>query len=122
MLKQVGEGGVGFGSDFDGATIPAGIGNAAGLQNLVEIMRTRGYDEPLIEKLCFKNWLRVLGQTWGRRAQNISRTNDRDANKSREPPSPKPCALAPISTRARPPATRQRKVGRTAGRNNSPSD
>jgi hypothetical protein len=52
-------------SDFDGATIPAGIGNAAGLQNLVEIMRTRGYDEPLIEK-CFKNWLRVLGQTWGK--------------------------------------------------------
>ena len=46
-------------------------------------MRTRGYDEPLIEKLCFKNWLRVLGQTWGK-AQNISRTNDRDANKSRE--------------------------------------
>jgi membrane dipeptidase len=57
MLKQVGEGGVGFGSDFDGATIPARIGNAAGLQNLVEIMRMRGYDEPLIEKLCFKNWL-----------------------------------------------------------------
>ena len=43
----------------------------------------RGYDEPLIEKLCFKNWLRVLGQTWGK-AQNISRTNDRDANKSRQ--------------------------------------
>ena len=21
--------------------------------------------EPLIEKLCFRNWLRVLGQTWG---------------------------------------------------------
>jgi hypothetical protein len=120
MLKQVGEDCVGFGSDFDGATVPAGIGDAAGLQSLVEIMRTRGYDEPLIEKLCFKNWLRVLGQTWGRRAQNISRTNDRDANKSREP-SPRPCALAPIS-RARPPATRQRKVGRTAGRNNSPSD
>jgi hypothetical protein len=40
----------------------------------------RGYDEPLIG---FKNWLRVLGRTWGK-AQNISRTNDRDANKSRE--------------------------------------
>src|SRR3984893_10720020 len=121
MLKQVGEGGVGFGSDFDGATIPAGIGNAAGLQNLVEIMRTRGYDEPLIETLCFKNWLRVLGQTWGE-AQNISRTNDCDANKSREPPGPRSCALAPISTRARPPAARQRKVGRTAWRDNTPSD
>jgi membrane dipeptidase len=65
ILKHVGEGGVGFGSDFDGAKIPAGIGNAAGLQNLVEVMRTRGYSEPLIEKLCYRNWLRVLGQTWG---------------------------------------------------------
>ena len=66
ILKHVGEDGVGFGSDFDGAKIPAGIGNAAGLQTLVEVMRTRGYSEPLIEKLCYKNWLRVLGQTWGR--------------------------------------------------------
>jgi membrane dipeptidase len=70
ILKYVGEDGVGFGSDFDGAKIPAGIGNAAGLQNLVEVMRTRGYGEPLIEKLCYKNWLRVLGQTWGRPRQH----------------------------------------------------
>ncbi len=65
MLKHVGEDGVGFGSDFDGAKIPAGIGNAGGLQNLVEIMRVRGYGELLIEKVCNRNWLRVLGQTWG---------------------------------------------------------
>ncbi|HEY6994933.1 MAG TPA: dipeptidase [Xanthobacteraceae bacterium] len=65
MLERVGEDGVGFGSDFDGARIPAGIANAAGLQNLVEAMRARGYGEPLIEKLCFRNWLRVLGRTWG---------------------------------------------------------
>ena len=31
MLKQVGEDGVGFGSDFDGAMIPQKLGNAAGL-------------------------------------------------------------------------------------------
>jgi membrane dipeptidase len=67
ILKHVGEDGVGFGSDFDGAKIPAGIGNAAGLQNLVEVMRTRGFGESLIEKICFRNWLRVLGQTWGDR-------------------------------------------------------
>ena len=65
MLERVGEDGVGFGSDFDGARIPAGIGNAAGLQNLVAALRVRGYGKPLIEKLCFRNWLRVLGQTWG---------------------------------------------------------
>jgi membrane dipeptidase len=41
-----------------------GVENAAGLQNLVEVMRTRDYGEPLIEKICFRNWLRVLAQTW----------------------------------------------------------
>ena len=42
-MKQVGEDHVGFGSDFDGAMIPKGLGNAAGLPTLVEAMRTRGY-------------------------------------------------------------------------------
>ena len=39
---------------------------AAGLQALVEVMRMRGYGQPLIEKLCFRNWLRVLERTWRR--------------------------------------------------------
>jgi membrane dipeptidase len=78
ILEHVGEDGVGFGSDFDGAKIPAEIGNAAGLQNLVEVMRMRGYGKPLIEKICFRNWLRVLGQTWGtaefpRQVQRLTR-------------------------------------------------
>jgi membrane dipeptidase len=64
MLKQVGEDGVGFGSDFDGAMIPKGLGNAAGLPTLVEAMRARGYGTSLIEKLCHRNWLRVLERTW----------------------------------------------------------
>jgi membrane dipeptidase len=65
MLNRVGEDGIGFGSDFDGARIPKDMNTAAGLQKLVALLRTRGYAEPLIEKLCYKNWLRVLGQTWG---------------------------------------------------------
>jgi membrane dipeptidase len=64
MLARVGEDCVGFGSDFDGARIPADIKNAAGLPNLVAAMRAHGYGEPLIEKLCFRNWLRVLRATW----------------------------------------------------------
>ena len=47
-----------------GARIPDKLGTAAGLPGLVEIMRTRGYGEPLIEKLCWRNWLRVLERTW----------------------------------------------------------
>jgi membrane dipeptidase len=65
MLKLAGEDHVGFGSDFDGAMVPKGLGNAAGLPVLVEAMRARGYGKALIEKLCYRNWLRVLERTWG---------------------------------------------------------
>ncbi|HEX8664927.1 MAG TPA: dipeptidase [Beijerinckiaceae bacterium] len=65
LIAQVGEDGVGFGSDFDGATVPRAIGDAAGLQSLVEAMRRRGYGEALIRKLCHGNWIRVLKETWG---------------------------------------------------------
>ncbi len=64
LLEHLGEDGVGFGSDFDGAMIPAEIGDAAGLQILVRALRERGFGKRLIEKLCFRNWLRVLGRTW----------------------------------------------------------
>jgi membrane dipeptidase len=65
LLEHLGEDGVGLGSDFDGAMIPAELGNAAGLQILVQAMRQHGFGEPLIEKVCFRNWLRVLARTWG---------------------------------------------------------
>ncbi|MDQ8729087.1 dipeptidase [Bradyrhizobium sp. LHD-71] len=64
LIRHLGEDGVGLGSDFDGAAIPKGIGTAAGLPNLVEEMRARQYGEALIEKVCFRNWLRVLKTTW----------------------------------------------------------
>jgi membrane dipeptidase len=44
--------------------MPSEIGTAAGLQTVVEAMRTRGFGEPLIEKVCFRNWLRVLDAIW----------------------------------------------------------
>ena len=64
MLERLGEDGVGFGSDFDGAPMPAELGNAAGLPKLVDRLRQRGFDEMLIEKLCWRNWLGVLRRTW----------------------------------------------------------
>jgi membrane dipeptidase len=69
MLEHAGEDAVGLGSDFDGAMIPAELGNAAGLQILVQAMRKRGFSKKLIEKVCFRNWLRVLGRTWGTAAR-----------------------------------------------------
>jgi membrane dipeptidase len=64
LLKHVGEDGVGFGSDFDGARIPGELESAAGLQKLVPLMQARGFGRPLIDKLCYRNWLSVLERTW----------------------------------------------------------
>jgi len=43
LLEHLGESGVGLGSDFDGATVPADIKDCSGLQVLVEAMRKHGY-------------------------------------------------------------------------------
>jgi membrane dipeptidase len=65
VLKLVGEDGVGFGSDFEGAKMPVGLESAAEMQTVVRLLRSHGFGERLIQKLCFKNWLKVLRRTWG---------------------------------------------------------
>ena len=65
LITHLGEDHVGIGSDFDGAAIPVEIDSAAGLPNLINAMRARGYGEALITKICSGNWLRVLERTWG---------------------------------------------------------
>ena len=64
LVEHLGEEGVGFGSDFDGAPMPEELGDAAGLERLVRALRQREFGEKLIEKLCFRNWLRILRKTW----------------------------------------------------------
>lgn len=65
LVERVGIDRVGFGSDFDGATVPAAIGDAAGLPNLVAALRGAGYDDAALRKLTHENWIRVLRATWG---------------------------------------------------------
>ncbi len=65
LIGRLGEGRVAFGSDFDGAVVPEGIGDVTGLPALQEALRCHGYDDGLIEKLCWRNWVRVLRQSWG---------------------------------------------------------
>jgi membrane dipeptidase len=60
----LGEDHLGFGSDFDGATLPQGIGDVTGLPALQQAMIDHGYDAALMRKLCFDNWLAVLDRTW----------------------------------------------------------
>lgn len=65
LIARLGEDHVGFGSDFDGATMPAVIGDVAGLPRLIAALRSHGYDDALIEKLAHRNWIAVLRRTWG---------------------------------------------------------
>ncbi|SIO06412.1 dipeptidase [Vannielia litorea] len=65
LVKFLGEDGVGFGSDFDGALIPQEITDCAGLPNLRAALRKHGVDDALMQKLAHENWLRVLRATWG---------------------------------------------------------
>jgi membrane dipeptidase len=65
LLLLVGDEGIALGSDFDGALMPREMPDAAALQVLVEELRRRGWSEPLLEKLAWRNWQRVLALTIG---------------------------------------------------------
>lgn len=64
MVERMGIDCVALGSDFDGATVPAEIADAAGNQNLVAALKAAGYSEEELAKMCRENWLRVLAQAW----------------------------------------------------------
>ncbi|MBJ3774091.1 dipeptidase [Acuticoccus mangrovi] len=65
LIGRLGEDGVGLGSDYDGALVPRELTGVEGLTTLRQAMLDHGYGEELMEKLCYRNWLRVLRKTWG---------------------------------------------------------
>ena len=65
LLDRLGERGVALGSDFDGAVMPADLGDAAALPRLVQAMLDHGYGDDLTQRICWRNWLDVLDRTWG---------------------------------------------------------
>ncbi len=64
LCERIGPKYVGFGSDFDGATMPADLRDAAGLLKLISELSRRGYDDATLHGLAFENWLRVLDRIW----------------------------------------------------------
>ncbi|MDO5528591.1 MAG: dipeptidase [Paracoccus sp. (in: a-proteobacteria)] len=65
LLEKLGESGVAFGSDFDGALMPRDLPDAAALPRLIEAMRAHGYGEALVERIASRNWLDLLRRVWG---------------------------------------------------------
>jgi membrane dipeptidase len=70
LIEHLGVEGVGFGSDFDGAVVPEELGAVVGLPRLVEAYRSAGYDDALLRKLGFENWLGVLERTRSARSSS----------------------------------------------------
>lgn len=65
LVEHMGIDCVALGSDFDGATIPEEIGDAAGNQKLIAALKSAGYGDADLAKLCRENWLRILASAWG---------------------------------------------------------
>ncbi len=64
LVNRIGVDCVALGSDFDGATIPEEIGDAAGNQKLIAALRQAGYGDEELTKMASENWLRILASAW----------------------------------------------------------
>jgi membrane dipeptidase len=56
---------VALGSDFDGATIPDELGDAAGLPRLLDALGAAGFTAAEVRAIAWDNWRRVLARAWG---------------------------------------------------------
>ena len=63
LVERLGENGVGLGSDFEGCNVPADIGDASGVPNLVAAMERADYGKDLIAKITHGNWIDLLERT-----------------------------------------------------------
>lgn len=64
VADRIGVEHVALGSDFDGATIPAALGDAAGLPRLLESLAEAGFTAEELSVIAWGNWRRVLGEWW----------------------------------------------------------
>jgi membrane dipeptidase len=64
VADRIGVAHVALGSDFDGATIPAALGDAAGIPLLLEAFSRDGFSAAEIAQIAWGNWRRVLERWW----------------------------------------------------------
>ena len=55
---------IAFGSDLDGTIIPSELGDVTGFPKILQLLRRDGFTEGELEIICWKNWIRVLTETW----------------------------------------------------------
>jgi membrane dipeptidase len=64
VAERIGVEHVGLGSDFDGAKIPAALGDVAGTPRLLDALADAGFTAPEIRAIAWDNWRRVLAAWW----------------------------------------------------------
>jgi membrane dipeptidase len=64
VADRIGVRHVALGSDFDGTTIPAELGDVTGVPKLLDTLRAAGFSDADLEAIAWANWRRVLGAWW----------------------------------------------------------
>ena len=64
VADRIGVAHVGLGSDFDGATIPAALGDVAGIPRLLTALAGAGFTPEEIAAIAWSNWRRVFAAWW----------------------------------------------------------
>ena len=64
VADRIGVRHVAFGSDFDGTTIPAAVGDAAGMPRVLGALRDAGFTDAELVEIGWNNWRRVLAAWW----------------------------------------------------------
>jgi membrane dipeptidase len=70
VADRVGIEHVALGSDFDGATIPAALGDVSGLPKLLEAFSEGGFSREEIAAIAWDNWRRALAAWWSAGARS----------------------------------------------------
>ena len=64
IAERIGAEHVALGSDFDGATIPAELGDVAGIPRVVDALAQAGFSDRELAAIAWSNWRRVLAAWW----------------------------------------------------------
>ncbi len=65
VADRIGVDHVALGSDFDGAPVPASLGDAAGMPKVLAALAQAGFGDDEIAAVAWDNWRRVLAAWWG---------------------------------------------------------
>lgn len=64
VADRIGIDHVALGSDFDGAILPASLGDVTGLPKLMQAFKEAGFDDDSLRRIAQANWQRLLERTW----------------------------------------------------------